>query len=114
MSLLPDVVFCRNASRCLNLSFYFGSLSLVTNISYLLIYLLYLFTVVYDAVACASQNDLTLTRDLKLYLLRVFRVSATDIMRRLCAGMRLLYTVDRKKRGSTFVIITLEEHTRFV
>jgi len=25
----------------------------------------------------------------------------------------VLYTVNRKKRGSTFVIITLEKHTRF-
>jgi len=25
-----------------------------------------------------------------------------------------MYTVDRKKRDSTFVIITLEEHTRFI
>ena len=26
----------------------------------------------------------------------------------------MLYTVSRKKRGSTFVIITLEKHTRFL
>ena len=25
-----------------------------------------------------------------------------------------LYTVDRKKRGSTFVVITLEKHIRFL